>query len=270
MESLPRKPLAGFTLIELLVVIAIIAILAAMLLPALSRAKTKAQNVQCMNNLRQVMVSWRIYSDDFEGRLPFDTVFERDLTKSWCTGWMDYSNSSTDNTNTLLFTQALMGPYFRDAKLFKCPGDPTIDPGNRKPRVRSISMNAFVGGFWDGSWWSQIEDCRRLWRTYRKIEQFDQPAMRWVFVDEFPLLNDGHLVHLMPTTTTKLPTNGSMNDCPASYHNGSGALSYADGHSEIHKWRDQNTIRRTTSPLAQSGTSPNDYLWLAERTTGPK
>src|SRR5207247_2060463 len=133
---------------------------------------------------------------------------------------------------------------------------------------RSISMNAFVGGFWDGTWWGEIADRMRTWRVYRKIDSFDQPSLRWVFVDEFPLINDGHLVHLMPIGTTKLPTNGSMNDCPAAYHNGSGALSFADGHSEIHKWKDANTVKRTTKPLDQSGPSPNDYLWLAERTTG--
>jgi len=260
----------GFTLIELLVVIAIIAILASMLLPALSQAKVKAQRLQCMNNLRQVMISWRLYSDDFEGRLPFDTVFERDLTRSWCTGWLDYVNSSPDNTNTLLFSQALMGPYFRDPKLFKCPGDRTMDRGYKLPRVRSIAMNAFVGGFWDGTWWTEIEQRRSTWRVYRKIDQFDQPTQRWVFIDECPLLNDGHLVHLMPIGTTQLPANGSMNDCPAGYHSGAGALSYADGHSEVHKWADANTIKRTTAPLASAGTSPRDYVWLAQRTTGPR
>ena len=266
--ALGRK--SGFTLIELLVVFAIIAILAALLLPSLSQSKVKAQSLQCMNNLRQVMLAWRLYSDDFDGRLPFDTVFERDLTRSWCTGWMNYTDSSPDNTNALLFSQALMGPYFRDAKLLKCPGDHTVDVGNKQARVRSISMNAFVGGFWDGTWWSQIEKCRSTWRVYRNLGQFDQPAMRWVFMDECPLLNDGHLVHLMPIGTISLPANGSMNDCPASYHNGSGAVAYADGHAELHKWRDANTVKRTTKPLDPSGPSPNDYRWLAERTTGPK
>jgi len=260
----------GFTLIELLVVIAIIAILASLLLPAMSRAKTRAQSTQCMNNLRQVMISWRMYADDFQGRLPFNTVFERDLTRSWCTGFMSYNTPNPDNTNKLLFTRALMGPYFSAASsIFKCPGDRTVNPPRNDPRVRSIAMNAFVGGFWDGSSWSEIADRKRTWREYRNMDHFDQPSQRWVFIDECPALNDGFLVHLMPIGTTVLPTNESMNDCPASYHGGAGALSFADGHSEIHTWRDPATIRRTTRPAAPPGRSPRDYIWLAERTTGP-
>ena len=261
----------GFTLIELLVVIAIIAILAAMLLPALGKARVKAQSVQCMNNLRQVMFAWRLYTDDNQGRLPFNTVFETDLTRSWCTGWLQYMVGTPDNTNRLLFTKALMGMYLSgEANIFKCPGDRTVNPPRSEPRVRSISMNAFFGGFWDGTSWPEIEARKGTWREYRKMDQVDQPANRWVFTDECPTLNDGFLVHLMPIGTTVLPLNGAMNDCPASYHAGSGALAFADGHSEIHKWKDLSTLRRTAQPLSPTGSSPNDYVWLAGRTTGPK
>ena len=270
-ETVPGNAVRGFTLIELLVVIAIIAILAGLLLPALGKAKVKAQSVHCMNNLRQVMVAWRMYADDNGGRLPFNTVFERDLTRSWCTGFMSYNQANPDNTNKLLFTQALMGPYFSGAaNLFKCPGDRTVNPPRNDPRVRSISMNAFFGGFWDGTTWPEVQARLGTWREYRKIDQIDRPSDRWVFTDECPTLNDGFLVHLMPIGTTVLPSNESMNDSPASYHAGAGALSFADGHSEIHKWRDAATIKRTTQPLAAAGPSPNDYIWLAERTTGPK
>ncbi len=262
---------SGFTLIELLVVIAIIAILAGMLLPALSKAKVKAQSIQCMNNLRQVMLAWRLYADDNRGSLPFNTVFELDLTKSWCTGSLSYNTSNPDNTNKLLFTKALLGQYFGGAaNIFKCPGDPTVNPPRKEPRVRTIAMNAFVGGFPDGTSWSQIAERKTTWMEYRKIDAFDEPANRWVFIDECPTLNDGFLVHLMPIGSRVIPKSGQMNDCPASYHGGSGALSFADGHSEIHKWRDRSTLLRTSQPLASTGNSPNDYYWLAERTTGPR
>ncbi|KAB2660745.1 MAG: prepilin-type N-terminal cleavage/methylation domain-containing protein [Verrucomicrobia bacterium] len=258
---------AGFTLIELLVVIAIIAILAGMLLPALSKAKARAQATQCMNGLRQLMISWNMYADDSADRLPFNTVFETDVTKSWCTGWLQYGVSTPDNTNTALFARALMGPYFKDARVFRCPADPTVDVGNKRPRVRTVAMNAFVGGFPDGSDWVEVQDRKKTWRTYRKLGSIDRPDMRFVFADESPIINDGFLMHWMPINTTQLPANGIMDDCPASYHAGSGALSFADGHSEVHKWRDPATLRAKTWPI--TAPSPNDFIWLAERTTGP-
>ena len=257
----------GFTLIELLVVIAIIAILAALLLPALSKAKTRAHATQCMSNLRQVMLSWRMYADDANDRLPYNTVSEADLTKSWCIGWLEYTTSTPDNTNTLLFSKALMGPYFQNPRLFKCPGDPTVDVNYKLPRVRTIAMNAFMGGFPNGREWSEVQDRATTWRTYKRLSQIERPDMRFVFADECPIINDGFLMHWMPIGTTRLPANGIMDDCPASYHGGAGALSFADGHAEIHKWRDAATLGAKIWPVTTP--SPNDYIWLAERTTGP-
>ncbi|MCW5557949.1 MAG: type II secretion system protein [Verrucomicrobiae bacterium] len=256
----------GFTLIELLVVIAIIAILASLLLPVLGKARTRTQATQCMNNLRQVMLSWHMYAGDSNDRLVYNTVFETDLTKSWCTGWMQYQLSTPDNTNTLLFSKALLGLYFRNPKIFKCPGDPTRDVGNHLPRARTLSMNAFMGGFWDDTWWMEVQDRMGTWRTYRRLSDIEQPDMRFVVADECPNLNDGHLMHYMPIGTTQMPPDGTMDDCPASYHGGAGALSFADGHSEVHKWRDPATLAAKTGPI--TGPSPHDYIWLSERTTG--
>ena len=261
----------GFTLIELLVVIAIIAILAALLLPALESAKNKAKNAACMNNLRQVMIAWRMYADDHNGTLVYNTVFERNPSLTWCAGSMNYLGSSQDNTNTLLFQNALLGRYFRNPKIFKCPSDWTVDAGNKLPRVRSIAMNAFMGVFPGGGLWSQIQERSGTWNVYRKMDQFVHPANLWVIADECPVLNDGFLVHLMPIGTTELVgQNQRMNDCPAAYHGGGGALSFADGHAEMHRWLDPATIQRTEKPLPfPSTSSPRDFLWLAERTTEP-
>ena len=125
----------GFTLIELLVVIAIIAILAGMLLPSLGKAKVRAQNLQCMNNLRQVMLAWQLYAEDNRGTLPFNTVFETDLTRSWCTGFLSYNQPNPDNTNTLLFTKALLA---------RISGGPP-DSSNAPATGRSTRLDGHLG-----------------------------------------------------------------------------------------------------------------------------
>ena len=96
----------------------------------------------------------------------------------------------------------------------------------------------------------------RTLRVCRKPDSFDQPSTRRVFVEEFPLLNAGYPVHLLPIVTTTLPANGSMNDCPVTYHKGAGWLTFADEHAEIRKGKDTNTVKRTTRPLDPFGPSP--------------
>jgi prepilin-type N-terminal cleavage/methylation domain-containing protein/prepilin-type processing-associated H-X9-DG protein len=265
----PNVKQSAFTLIELLVVIAIIAILAAMLLPALSRAKVKAQGIYCMNNLKQLQLSAIMYADDNQDRFP-ENPGQAVGPPAWVHGQMTWDTSSQanfQNTNITLMTSGEIGPNVgQNAGAFKCPAD-TI-PGARGPRVRSYSMNGFVGDVANIA--NYINGAVPGWKRFLKISDAAKMGTvnLWVLLDECPdSINDGFFsVRMQPNSTAR------WTDVPASTHNGAGGFSFADGHAEIKKWLDGNTLAPVRHKIGMGCPdnekySPNDIMWMQQRTS---
>jgi prepilin-type N-terminal cleavage/methylation domain-containing protein/prepilin-type processing-associated H-X9-DG protein len=280
-----RVPPDGFTLIELLVVIAIIAILAAMILPVLSRAQMKARQVNCLSNQKQLIMAWLIYADENNDVLVVNA--NNVAQAAGVVGWVDDimqwdfppSPSWAQNYDSSYLYNSLLGPYCsRAVGIYHCPGD-TYN-GNKGPRVRSYSINSQMGSAVVANYSGQASVVNQYgagqnWKIFSKEAQIrgPAPANAWVFIDEHPdSINDGLFrVNLQGVAADYTGGTYVWNDYPANNHGGAGVLAFADGHSEAHKWTDGALVPGPVKHSKNSNlaaTAPyTDLIWLRSATS---
>jgi prepilin-type N-terminal cleavage/methylation domain-containing protein/prepilin-type processing-associated H-X9-DG protein len=293
-----RRVEAGFTLIELLVVIAIIAILAAMLLPALTRAKQKAQATQCMSGLRQILLGWKMYANDADGRFPVNGSLGGahannwagggpTTGRNWVAGMMSGYQNGSDDTNTQILVDSeytQLAPYVPSRAVWRCPADQsTTQPGFAgMARVRSYSMSQAVGAL-DLTGANRPENYLQNfgeppnghWRTYAKENQIiglPGPSDLWVLIDENPdSIDDGGFAFVMPVSGN--PSSTEWANYPAKTHGGSAGMAFADGHAEVHHWLHPGDILATTynhyvGTTVTSVFNDPDIFWMGTHTSG--
>jgi prepilin-type N-terminal cleavage/methylation domain-containing protein/prepilin-type processing-associated H-X9-DG protein len=271
----------AFTLIELLVVVSIIAIIASLILPALARAKARAQGSFCLNNTRQLAVAWMLYADEHNGLLAYNLGQSSrtaaavpavgsgpTMADNWVNNVLNWE-LSPDNTNVAAVIATGIGPYTgKSAPMYRCPSDRIVSDLQRTAgwdsRVRSYSMNAMIG---DAGFFTQsgVNINNSNYVQFFKSTSIPHPSDIFVFVDEHPdSIDDGYFLD----SDSDPPM---WTDLPASYHDGAANFSFADGHSERHRWHNASTKQPSRAyginpPLPMPITDGvEDFSWVLAR-----
>ena len=249
----------AFTLIELLVVISIIAILAALLLPALQKAKSAGQSIACLNNLKQLQVAWQMYHEDFNDRLVpnFERGTYGDLYSYSSTSNSWISGSALRDCTTAGIRQGALWPYSRNERIYRCPSDKTVWPygTNPAPRPWNVVLSIYLNGHWEGVNVS----------VPIKSSELPQPDRYFTFIDEEEsLVTGGAFVLLL-----------GQEDCwwtvPGFRDRACGAnVAFADGRAEFHKWKYPHRIRNGQETPIANALDREDLRWLLSRVPGAR
>jgi type II secretory pathway pseudopilin PulG len=283
----------GFTLVELLVVLATVAMLAAVLAPALAGTRPNAPAYQCLNNQRQLILGWQMYAADNKDLLPpndypyttaYYTYTPKNRLNNWVVGTMEQPLDSA-NASELTSVNSLLSPYVTNSSVYHCPADNYIDTKTLKLHVRSYSMNSAVGTTWSsyylgslplgspvqGGWLpgNVYNPNQQTWLTYGKMSSFTRPgpANTWVLMDENAYsINDGSLVAAAAAT----PGATYLISYASGRHGKADVLSFADGHVIVHQWHDARTF--TPAGIVSTLQSPDnpDCFYLAPLTSAPR
>lgn len=257
----------GFTRTELLVILAIVGLLGLLHWPAEANTRTSSQLVSCLGNLRRLGLAWQMFADDNTGQLPLNG--DNVNPPPWVGGFMDFATGNRNNYDTTLLLdpqKSSLGPYTREAGIYRCPADASLVRVNQSwlPRMRSYSMNAALGTA--NAFWLPSPPYRSYQRTSDLISP--PPGKLWVFIEEHPdSINDGQFAVTMASAAAQT----RFVDYPAAWHDGAASFTFADGHAELHRWVDPRTKPAPkyngTLPLNVSSPNNPDVLWLTERTS---
>lgn len=259
------RPRVGMTLLEVLVVIGIVTLLAGLLLPSLSLARRRADEAQCLNNLRQLALAWTLYAHDSEDRLPLNTDGLFGGRVNWVAGNMNEPQEWGDRALPVDPTRSLLAAYVKTPAVYKCPAD-------ESPGVRSISMNCRMNPTREtGTPPRWVGADTSPWEIFRKLTQIQRPSDLFVLLDESATtINDGYFA--VDLTNTGDPDGQGQSqpyyliDYPAVWHSKGAGASYVDGHVEIRRWVESTTFGPVV-PRTHTSERDRDARWLQEHAT---